>query len=259
MAKVWDTDLETGEKIVLLTLADFANPDGTSIWPSKGTIARRTSMSPRTVQTHLGALRDRGLIRIVKPSGQHRPNEYAIVVENLMRRIQGGQDVSSDGDQGSEICSPTEAPGEQPTAPRGATVAPDPSSTDPPERSSFDRRSNTSEAYEAGFAECWEHYPRKEARKAALKAYQARRRAGVSAQELLDATEAYAEAMVGTERQYRKIGATFYGPNEHWKDYLPEADKPLDTKATKPVCPDHGPGACFFQSGQGWQHVTADV
>lgn len=70
------------------------------------------------------------------------------------------------------------------------------------------------------FAECWSLYPRKVGRKEALRAYQARRRSGVSHEQLLTATRNYAKAMVGVEPRFVMHGKRFYGPNENWCEYV---------------------------------------
>lgn len=77
------------------------------------------------------------------------------------------------------------------------------------------------ETFGDGFAECWERYPRKEARKDALKAYQARRREGVSHSDLLNATHVYDTVCKQERREKRHIllAKTFFGPNERWMDY----------------------------------------
>lgn len=87
--------------------------------------------------------------------------------------------------------------------------------------------------FAAGFSECWDVYPRHEARKDALKAYQARRRDGVTHDELLNATRNYAEVChrEGRERSVTMLGKTFYGPNDRWVDFkeLPvEHDGPVE-------------------------------
>jgi len=75
---------------------------------------------------------------------------------------------------------------------------------------------------ESAFDECWKHYPRKVARKAALKAYTAQRRKGTTAETLLTATRHYAAAMEQEQRPVEKIlhGSTFYGPDDRWEDYV---------------------------------------
>lgn len=75
-------------------------------------------------------------------------------------------------------------------------------------------------AFGAGFRECWELYPRKRDRKAALMAYRARRRSGVSHDELLKATENYAASRKGEPDKFTLLGATFYGPHDKWVDWV---------------------------------------
>lgn len=76
--------------------------------------------------------------------------------------------------------------------------------------------------FEADFAEAWAAYPRKESRATAYRAYVARRRAGASKEDLLSATQIYARlvAAKGTELAFIKLGQTFYGPGDHWKELL---------------------------------------
>lgn len=54
-------DIPTASKFVLVALANYANDKG-ECWPSQETIARNTSMTDRTVRTHLKLLEDRGYI-----------------------------------------------------------------------------------------------------------------------------------------------------------------------------------------------------
>lgn len=84
-----------------------------------------------------------------------------------------------------------------------------------------------SRSFEAEFDVLWAEYPRKVARADALKAYNARRKAGVDSTELAIAVKNYAEDCRINEREARFIlhGATFFGPSERWKDYL-EPPKP---------------------------------
>lgn len=50
MTLVWQVDLHSTEKFVLMYYADRASDDGTGIWPSVETVARATGFSKRTVQ-----------------------------------------------------------------------------------------------------------------------------------------------------------------------------------------------------------------
>ncbi len=97
--------------------------------------------------------------------------------------------------------------------------------------------------YFAEFLAAWEHYPRKAARKAAYKAYVARRGKngkGIPASDLLAATKAYAAkcAAEGTEQGYMMLGRTFFGPNERWLDYLPSQPEPKPVVPAKVISPE---------------------
>ena len=75
-------------------------------------------------------------------------------------------------------------------------------------------------AYPDHFEKCWSHYPRKIGKKAAYKAYKARLKAGVTKEQLLAATINYAKECQGKEECYIKHGKTFYGPDDHYQDWL---------------------------------------
>lgn len=75
---------------------------------------------------------------------------------------------------------------------------------------------------DAAFEACWSRYPKKLRKPEALKAYRARRKAGIEASDLLRATENYARKVERerTEPKYVMFGATFYGPNDRWREHL---------------------------------------
>ncbi|HBP1684339.1 YdaU family protein [Pseudomonas aeruginosa] len=87
-----------------------------------------------------------------------------------------------------------------------------------------------SSGYPQEFETCWAKYPKRaggNSKKAAHKAWAARIREGVTAEALDAAVQAYASEMiakgkVGTE--YVKQAATFFGPNEHWREAMQPAN-----------------------------------
>lgn len=81
MTEVWKLDLQAPRKMVLLALADNANDEGTNCYPSVGTIVEKCSMSERTVQGHLQALEETGLIQRKERSG--RSTHYTLNVERI--------------------------------------------------------------------------------------------------------------------------------------------------------------------------------
>lgn len=73
-------DLDPARKIVLLALADYADDNG-RCWPSQETMTAKTSLSVRSIRTHLRALEAEGLIVTThrsRPDGGRSSNEYTL-------------------------------------------------------------------------------------------------------------------------------------------------------------------------------------
>lgn len=87
MALVLNSPIEQGAtaKLLLVALANHANPDGTSIRPSVETLARYMEASTRTVQRALRNLEAAGFIRVTRKASRarHWTTEYALVLERL--------------------------------------------------------------------------------------------------------------------------------------------------------------------------------
>ena len=79
------------------------------------------------------------------------------------------------------------------------------------------------------FERVWDTYPRKTNRKGAEIAFAARLAQGVTPEQLIEATENYAELRRGQDPKFTLLGATFYGPSERWRDYL-NGSPELETK-----------------------------
>ena len=62
MGLVWDLDIPTNEKLILLAYADHADHAGNSIYPSIELISNKTNYSIRTVQRITRNLEERGLL-----------------------------------------------------------------------------------------------------------------------------------------------------------------------------------------------------
>lgn len=84
--------------------------------------------------------------------------------------------------------------------------------------------------YSAEFESSWSKYPKRaggNSKKAAHKAWTARIREGVSAETLDAAVQAYAAEMIAKSKvgtEYVKQAATFFGPNEHWREAIQPAN-----------------------------------
>lgn len=97
------------------------------------------------------------------------------------------------------------------------------------EKRTKERGIQSKDTTKALFGQVWDLYPRKTNRKGAEAAFLARIAEGVEVEQLLQATTNYAEFRRGQEPKYTMLGATFYGPNERWRDYLDGSDE-LNTK-----------------------------
>jgi len=73
MTQVWAMGNVSKEKMVLLSLADQANDDGVC-WPDTATIARRCSVSEKTVKRSIAGLVDLGLLTVKSEYG--KPSVY---------------------------------------------------------------------------------------------------------------------------------------------------------------------------------------
>lgn len=79
MTRVFDSDLPTTEKMVLLAMADYASDNGDSIFPSIETLSRKTSLSERAVQNTIKSLIEKNyLILLKKGGGRNKTNLYKI-------------------------------------------------------------------------------------------------------------------------------------------------------------------------------------
>jgi hypothetical protein len=80
MSRVFESDLPTTEKFVLLAMADYASDSGESIFPSIETLARKTSLSDRSVQNAIKMLIEDGYLEMAcKGWGRNNTNRYRIL------------------------------------------------------------------------------------------------------------------------------------------------------------------------------------
>jgi hypothetical protein len=94
MTWVWDQDIKSSDKLVLLALADHADHDGVC-WPGMRRIAEKCSVSKRTVINSLNRLIDKQLImkkHRVNDSGSNQSNYYYLAIppsENITPPSEG--------------------------------------------------------------------------------------------------------------------------------------------------------------------------
>jgi biotin operon repressor len=80
-------ELRALDRLVLLLFAGHGDPDGSGVWPSQQTIAREAHLSRSTVQEATYALRDLGILHVVRERGSgYRTDEHAIELPDLTVR-----------------------------------------------------------------------------------------------------------------------------------------------------------------------------
>ena len=103
--------LDPATRLVLVVLADHAHADGTSAFPSKVTISDRINVSERTVQRHLRALEEAGLITpgdaqlVAHIRPDRRPRVWNLTLtergDNLTPRTERGDTNGPTGSHGA--------------------------------------------------------------------------------------------------------------------------------------------------------------
>ncbi len=141
MGSVWDSSLSRDEKYVLLSYADHAAHDGTSIYPSVKRMSWKTGYSTRSIQRITRTLETKGIL-VPDGNGPHGVNRWRIDIDKLPQRppyqsergdkmtpleTAGGDNLSGGGDkndtEGVTICQG----GVTPCQGGGDTMTPDPS------------------------------------------------------------------------------------------------------------------------------------
>ena len=198
MTAAWALDLPTGEKIVLLSLADNANDNG-HCWPSMAAIAKRAGMTTRGAQLIVQRLEAAGHIHREQVTGKGcnyfvHPQETAQAPErrsppppNVIRPEPASP--PNETAQAPERRSPKSSR----TVREKVQASPSPSPSAKPKRD-FDR--------------WWQVYPRKVGKGAAEKAYLVACRV-VPPDKLLVATEAYAASRADEDPQFTPHPATW--------------------------------------------------
>lgn len=83
MATVFELDLPPIPKLILLALADFADEETGECWPSQTRLAKKASISERTIRSHIAPLVEDGYIEILaRGDGRGHSTRYRL---NLIR------------------------------------------------------------------------------------------------------------------------------------------------------------------------------
>lgn len=98
IARAWLTPAPgLAAKLVLVALADHADPDGRRAWPSVVTLARMTGIPGRSVTRALRALEAAALIVCVERSSGRLPNVYELKLAELVPGVTQRRPVRASG------------------------------------------------------------------------------------------------------------------------------------------------------------------
>lgn len=102
---VWELNIPSAQKLVLLELADRVRDDrGDGLaWPSLTTLARRTGLNRRTVIRALEALERAGLVRVMRRQG--RGSTYLLTLPAEGQTDRGQRVTTSMADQCHDVTS----------------------------------------------------------------------------------------------------------------------------------------------------------
>jgi len=88
--------------------------------------------------------------------------------------------------------------------------------------------------YETEFDELWALYPRRVGKAKAYTKLVALLRSGIPLSEIKIATTNYARLRQGQDSNYTLHAATFWGPGERWRDYLPDGEAIAESEENVP-------------------------
>ncbi len=174
------SDATGNDRLVLLSIADEADDDGSSAFPSIERLSIKARVPKRTVMRCLTRLEESGGLIVHRPEvkGRGRFNTYVVVMRNGDTLTARNGDTLTDPAtvppsetvrKGAERCTPLayRSQTHRPIDPESKTT-PTPL---PPVALPIPHANGVAKATEMGFDEFWQVYPRHEAKRAAQKAW----------------------------------------------------------------------------------------
>lgn len=87
VGRIYDEiEIKRPMQIVLVAMADHAHDDGSKVFPSLDRIAWKTGYSVRQVQRIIGALKEMGVLKVVREGTKGRSTEYRIVLSKAPKK-----------------------------------------------------------------------------------------------------------------------------------------------------------------------------
>ena len=145
MSQVWEKQVDHPEQAILLALADHADDDGSSVYPSVEYIAWKTGYSARQVRRIQNGLREQGVLVVVQASpGRTVEHRLNLTVLPQKAAFNPGQIVTPD--KLSPLTNQALTPDIAMSPTPDIAVSPDPSVTIEPSGGRSPRRQRSSKA-----------------------------------------------------------------------------------------------------------------
>jgi biotin operon repressor len=237
-----------------------ADPNFEWAWLSRSALADKVGLSRSTVIENCRKLVDAGLLVEEPSSGGSRFStvRYAIR-EAVLEALDMTPTAQMAADRRAHPARPGAGPVREPDPYPSGSRTPTRPGAGPDIKGKQIGNKNLAREADADFALWWMDYPRKEGRKAALKAYQAAIRSGVTAETLRSslARRVAFWRREKTEARFIPLPATWLNQGR-WDDFIPEGPKAapeLDASAPAPF-PIQRHGVCDECGRAGHRHAT---
>lgn len=248
--ELWDDKRLTGnEKLVLISLLRHYNAEKRRAWPSLNTISEECDFSRVTAWQTLKTLEQKGFIKTEKSAGKVTYYELRAEIEPV-QNFNGYTHSESERVEEQPVKNFNGGYSESERVPvKNFNTTRSESEPELDIRTRFNRTRSTelittqparAENFAADFEAFWAAYPKPKNpdKSPGRKKYEALRKKGVSAEDLLTAAQNYAQATRGTDPRYIKHCATFLGPSDAWRDYLQQQKQSDEIPNAEDLFPD---------------------
>ena len=224
-------------KLILLAMADRADEEH-CCFPSIDRLVSDTSLDKKTVKAGIAKLMEAG---VILDTGRRRGKTQRVRVFQLNLTKNGPIKPDQKRDDYGDGNEPKNGPLNEPkNGSQNQSV--EPVKETPP----------ATGVYPDEFEACWAAYPKRlgsHSKKAAFKKWNARVNEGVATETLILCARRYAdycdaEGTLGT--RYVKMAATFFGPDEHWREYAGSAQVHRMEDHRQPFSPDDCAGTVYI-------------
>jgi len=227
-----DQKLSVFAKILFAILTTYANPKTSKCWPSMRRLSADAGCSKRTCQRAISELESRGLIVCERRTedGSNEPASNLYQITGTASQSPGGV-TDTVGTASQSLHVPQDSHEVVTVVPVGSDCGAQELYQEKYTNKEFVHVSKQPNQYSSDFEAFWAAYPRREGKRSAWRRWQARLRAGATADEMTAGAQTYASKIKqdGRETKFVKLAATFLGPDEHFREAVEAETQPVET------------------------------